>query len=209
MGRKTEFSDQQIIDSGLAIEREGKSVSPFAIRNRLGGGSSERIKNVWLTFDENRPSDIEEESSQDKIDLPIEVQDILEKNIDTATQMFTKLASEGYKIAQLIAENRVKSTVEDYQSKIADSIESEHQASLAIEESDRRIDVLEIELDISKSKADELLADNAKKDGIVESLRERLLVLERKEEEFNNLQREHGKLEERLKHFNNLKNDSK
>ena len=44
MGRRAEFTDQQIIDAGIIIESEGKLVSPFAIRNRLDGESSERIK---------------------------------------------------------------------------------------------------------------------------------------------------------------------
>jgi predicted RNase H-like nuclease (RuvC/YqgF family) len=199
MGRKTEFSDQQIIDSGLSLEKEKKSVSPFAIRNKLGGGSSERIKAVWSTYDTNRASEQVLEQSNETIDLPVEIQNILEKNIKSATGMFAKLASDGYHVAQLVAEKRVTSTIKEYEAKITTFEESEYQAFLAIEDSDRRTDALELELIEYKNKFDELLAENSRQTGMAESLRERIKLLERKEEEFSSLQREYGRLEERVK----------
>jgi predicted nuclease with TOPRIM domain len=50
-----------------------------------------------------------------------------------------------------------------------------------------------------KNKFDELLAENSRPPGMAESLREQIKLLERKEEEFSSLQREYGRLEERIK----------
>ena len=78
----------------------------------------------------------------EEIDLPIEITKKLEKNQQAAKDQLEKLAIESYRVAQQVAEKRAKSTIEDYQSKIAEFEESENQASLAIDSSDRKIDQL-------------------------------------------------------------------
>lgn len=193
MGRKAEFSDQQIINAGLAIEAEGKLISPFAIRNILQGGSSERIKLVWSKHLEEQETVTEEDTTE--VELPIEIADKLEKNQLTAKSQLEKLAIESYKVAQQVAERRVKSTIDDYQSKILEYEESENQASLAIESSDNKIDELESEIDALQSRNEELVAENSKLIGLIEANESRIKQLEFKEVEFDKLQRAYGKLE--------------
>ncbi|MBU2878734.1 MULTISPECIES: DNA-binding protein [Aliiglaciecola] len=196
MGRKAEFTDQQIIDAGIIIETEGKLVSPFAIRNRLDGGSSERIKKVWEKYVAQKEVVVDEKVEE--IDLPSEILDKLEKNQQTAKLQLEKLALESYRVAQQVAEKRVKSTIEDYQSKIAAFEESENQASLAIDSSDRKIDQLESTLDSLSTKNEKLLAENSKLQGSLDTLVERSLKLEEKEKQYEKLQRDFGKLEGKL-----------
>jgi chromosome segregation ATPase len=200
MGRKTEFSDDKIIEIGLAIESDGKPVSPFAIRNRLGGGSSQRIKGVWQIFDNKRQAESEAEVDREIIELPSEIQSILEKNLDVAANMLNRLASESFKVARSVAEKRVTSTIEEYQARIMSFVEAESQASQALESSDEKVEELEDHIDVLQSRNENLLAENAKFSGKIESLIERISVLEDKEQKFGELQREYGKLEERLKH---------
>lgn len=47
MGRRAQFSEKQIIAAGIELEELGIVVSPFAIRNKLGGGCTDRIKVAW------------------------------------------------------------------------------------------------------------------------------------------------------------------
>jgi chromosome segregation ATPase len=201
MGRKTEYNDDEIVKTGLAIEKEGKSVSPFAIRNRLGGGSSERIKGIWQTFDDKRQAESEAEDAQETIELPSEIQTILEKNLAVAANMLDRLAYESFKVARSVAEKRVTSTIEEYQSRITSFVEAQSQASQALESSDKKVDELEDHIDALQSKNESLLEENAKLSGKIEILIERISVLEDKEQRFGNLQREFGKLEERLRHL--------
>ena len=46
MGRIAQFTEQQIIQDGIDIKETGEHISPFAIKNHLGGGSHKRIENV-------------------------------------------------------------------------------------------------------------------------------------------------------------------
>ncbi|HRJ54626.1 MAG TPA: DNA-binding protein [Candidatus Thiothrix moscowensis] len=45
--KKPTYTDVQIIQAGKQLLAEDKSVTPFAIRNLLGGGNHLRIKLVW------------------------------------------------------------------------------------------------------------------------------------------------------------------
>ncbi|MEP0354412.1 DNA-binding protein [Paraglaciecola sp.] len=196
MGRRAEFTDQQIIEAGIIIETEGKLVSPFAIRNRLDGGSSERIKKVWDKYVAQKEVVVDQKIEE--IDLPNEILDKLEKNQQTAKLQLEKLALESYRVAQQVAEKRVKSTIEDYQAKIAEFEESENQASLAIDSSDRKIDQLESTIESLSTKNEKLLAENSKLQGSLDTLIEHTLKLEEKEKQYDILQREFGKLEGKL-----------
>ncbi|TLX46336.1 hypothetical protein C1E24_14300 [Pseudoalteromonas phenolica] len=170
-------------------------ISPFAIRNRLQGGSSERIKFVWSEYLSQKESIIEEEND---IELPAEIAEKLEKNQQATITQLQKLAIESYKLAQQVAEKRVKSTIEDYQSKIIKFEESENQASLAIESGDKKIDDLESEIDLLQSRNEELVAENSRLLGLLEANESRIKQLEVKEVALDQLQRSYGKLEGQL-----------
>ncbi|WP_445428292.1 DNA-binding protein [Alishewanella sp. HL-SH05] len=198
MGRKAEFSDQQIIDVGLALEQKGESVSPFAIRNRLNGGSSVRIKQVWDTFIQDRLSRSPDESDQVEVDLPAEIMETLGRNIDTATKQLQKLAAESYKTAQEVAEKRVKSTIDEYKAKVTVLEEAENQATLALESSDKKIDELESQIEELLTKNEFLVSENARISGMLDSYKVRIDQLELIDKSYNELLREYGKLEGRL-----------
>lgn len=198
MGRKAEFSDQQIIDAGLALEQNGEPVSPFAIRNRLSGGSSVRIKQVWSSFASERGSRSSDESAVAEIDLPVEIMETLGSNIEIATKQLQKLAVASYKTAQYVAEKRVKSTIEEYKAKVTVLEEAENQATLALESSDKKIDELESQIDDLASKNESLVGENARIMGVLESYKVRIEELTLVDKAYNELLREHGKLEGRL-----------
>jgi hypothetical protein len=80
VGRLAKSTDEEIIAAGIAIENEGKPVSAFAIRNVLKGGCSDRIRLLWNEFIEQRGSRELEVDVANKIDLPPEIQDLLEKS---------------------------------------------------------------------------------------------------------------------------------
>jgi hypothetical protein len=46
------YSDHQIIEAGKALRRQfpDREVTPSAIRTRLGGGNTTRIRNVWTDY---------------------------------------------------------------------------------------------------------------------------------------------------------------
>lgn len=198
MGRVAEYSVEQIIGAGKSIEASEKRVTPFAIREKLGGGSPERIKEIWEQHLNQIKSESISESPDDEVELPSEIQDALEKNLKTASKQLISLTNGTFKVAMQVAEKRVKSTIDDFNNKIEELKEVEQDAFRAMGVSDRKIDDLETEISNLMQKNEQHVADNAKLTGKLESLKERMVQLEVKEAEFSALQREFGKLEGQL-----------
>lgn len=195
MGRKAEFTDDEIIAAGNLIKSEGKLVSPYAIRNRLDGGSSPRLKTVWTAYEKEQASNQNTHGIEAEIDLPHEIRQVLEINQEKALKHLENSAVESYRIAQKVAEKRVSMTIEEHKLKINDFEESELEASIAIERSDKKNDQLESELEVLSAEKDRLQSENSRLLGQIESLHEQVRHLQLKESDFIELQREFGKLE--------------
>lgn len=79
MGRVAEFSDDEIIDAGNQLLNSNKVVTPFGIRQIIGGGSAARIKMVWNSELERRSNEVSQNDLDNQVELPAELQDSLEK----------------------------------------------------------------------------------------------------------------------------------
>ena len=192
VGRIAEFTDENIINAGLSLQKNNKPVSPFSIRNKMGGGSSERIKEVWNIYLKEQPELIE--SDDIAVDLPVEIQVNLERNIKHAIKNIEDITINNFKVAQEVAEKRASSTIHEYKVKIDDFEESEQQANIALENCDLKITELHDELDLLKQQNEELVAENAKVEGVLSSTNNSIAKLEIKSVELNKLILEHGKL---------------
>lgn len=192
MGRIAEFSEEDIINAGKSIQKDGP-VSVYSIRNKLNGGDSKRIKEIWNNYLADNPPEKEIKDVK-PIDLPTEIIDELNKNKDEIKNRLEKLSINGYAVAQKIAEKRVESTIAEYKSKINEFVESERQASIAIESCDRQILELNNDLESLVKKNEDLVAENANITGILSSAKITIAKLENKESEFDKLKQDYGKL---------------
>lgn len=192
MGRIAEFSEEDIINAGKSIQKDGP-VSVYSIRNKLNGGDSKRIKEIWNNYLADNPP-AKEIKDVKPIDLPTEIIDELNKNSGEIKNRLEKLSVNGYAVAQRIAEKRVESTIAEYKSKINEFEESERQASIAIESCDRQILNLNNDLESLIKKNEELVAENANITGILSSAKITIAKLENKESEFDKLKQDYGKL---------------
>jgi hypothetical protein len=202
VGRLAKSTDDEIIAAGIAIENEGKPVSPFAIRNNLNGGCSERIKLVWDEFIKQRGSSELEVDIANKIDLPPELQDLLEKNSMLFQDKLTALAMECFRVSQVISKERIDSLAEDYKEQVFYFESAEQQAIVALNSADSEIERLEKELALSEKRYYFELAEKNKSKGIIETLEKRMERLEAREEEHLRLQHQFGKIEEQLESLN-------
>lgn len=98
------YTDKQIIDAGMQLLAENKRVTPFAIRNAIGGGNPKRIKKIWT---ESQHDAIEGQMVREQVDLPTEFEDALE----ATKHSLDKLAKRMYNRAQEIAESRVRESI--------------------------------------------------------------------------------------------------
>ena len=203
MSRPADVTEQDIIDAGVALESSGKRANSGSIRVKLGNrGGFARIKEVWEKHVDNRVAEETIADSDTDIELPIEIQDNLERNIKQAVKNLEAITVNSYKVAQQIAEKRVSSTIEEYKAKIEDFEESEQQAGIALEACDNQISDLNDEVELLLIKNVKLLSENSHLSGQISSALERIIKLETKEQELANLQREFGKLEGQLEVLN-------
>lgn len=195
MGRIAVFTEKKIINAGLEIEAEGDPVTPFAIKNRLGGGDSRRIKAIWNEHLEGRDLESKTVDEKDEIELPQELKDALEHQVESLVAQLNRFASSSYQIAQEISEKRETLIIDEYKQKIVAFEKNEAQALEAIELAEDEIDALQQELTTTQEKIELLSLENAKLAGQSEQLSLRVKQLEALEKEHGLLQREYGKLE--------------
>jgi len=199
MGRVAEYSEEQIITAGNYIESIGKHVTAFSIREKLGGGSPERIKGVWEQHIQKLQNESATNYEEDKIELPAEIQDSLDQNLKTSAKQIESIAKESFKVAMEVAESRVKSVIEKHEGKIAEYELSEKEAFQALNQSDNEIQSLESQIATLKQHNDQLVAKNSNLAGQLESLKERIKQLELKETDYTKLVHENGELKGQLK----------
>ena len=67
--RPADFTPEQIIEAGQALQNGGKSVTGFALRRAVGGGNAQRLKQVWDEFQASQSVATREPVAE----LPVEV----------------------------------------------------------------------------------------------------------------------------------------
>ncbi|ELI2369088.1 DNA-binding protein [Salmonella enterica] len=88
--RPATFEAEQIIEAGLALQAEGKRITGFGLRNRTGGGSPARLKQVWDEYQATQTAP----STEPVAELPDEVADAVKGISATLAEQLAKLAAE-------------------------------------------------------------------------------------------------------------------
>ena len=105
--RPTEFTDEQIIAAGEALLTDGKRVSGFAIRKKLGGGTQARFAAVWEAYVASKSVAMAEPVAE----LPIEVSQEMDQVIKALTDKLTMITRDINDKAVRAAERRVHEVV--------------------------------------------------------------------------------------------------
>jgi hypothetical protein len=195
MGRVAEYKDEDIINTGVELEKKGEQVTPSAIRKKLGGGSSVRIKEVWNNFLNER----DKQSSLDKtiaeIELPHELQSLFEKQSDTLITAIKRFSIESYKTSESLSEKKVKARIEEYNIQIDRLEKAENEALEEIDAYEKQLvkyDELKTAL-IAKN--DELQKQNAGLLGQIKRLEESVAKHDEVQQRLAETLKENGKLQ--------------
>ncbi|MGL4858583.1 MAG: DNA-binding protein, partial [Enterobacteriaceae bacterium] len=97
------FEPEQIIEAGLALQAEGRNITGFALRNRVGGGNPGRLKQIW---DEHLASQIAV-TAEPVAELPVEVAEEVKAVSAALVERISQLATELNDKAVRAAERRV------------------------------------------------------------------------------------------------------
>ncbi|EBV4110442.1 hypothetical protein DOJ66_22455 [Salmonella enterica subsp. enterica serovar Glostrup] len=172
--RPATFEAEQIIEAGLALQAEGKRITGFGLRNRTGGGSPARLKQVWDEYQATQTAP----STEPVAELPDEVADAVKGISATLAELLAKLAAELNDKVVKAAECRV-----DDITRAAEEQQAETEQELA--DAAQTVDVLEQKLEAMTAdfrKTQELLDNSREREqaNLVElaQVRERLAATE-------------------------------
>ncbi|MFO1431817.1 MAG: DNA-binding protein [Candidatus Competibacteraceae bacterium] len=107
--RPVEYPDEVIIAAGQALQAEGRRITAFAIRQRVGGGDPVRIRTVWADYlarCNKQAAEIVKET------LPAEFAAAVEELNTGFLEQWRHLATRLYQLARDSAEARVREALQ-------------------------------------------------------------------------------------------------
>jgi colicin import membrane protein len=144
-GRPTEFTHESIINAGQSLQAAGRNITGFALRQKVGGGTPQRLKQVW---DEHQ-SDLVAAMIEPVAELPAEVVEIVAALSKTLTERVGVLAMELNNIAVKAAEEKVLEIVRSAE-------EQRVQAECELADAAETVEGLEAKLEKSQTITSEL-----------------------------------------------------
>lgn len=195
MGRVAEYKDEDIINTGVELEKKGEQVTPSAIRKKLGGGSSVRIKEVWNNFLNERDKQSNLDKTITEIELPHELQSLFEKQSDILITAIKRFSIESYKTSESLSEKKVKARIEEYNIQIDRLEKAENEALEEIDAYEKQLvkyDELKTAL-ITKN--EELQKQNAGLLGQIKQLEESVAKHDEVQQRLAETLKENGKLQ--------------
>ncbi|HEY2452374.1 MAG TPA: DNA-binding protein [Scandinavium sp.] len=101
--RPATYEPEQIIEAGLALQAEGRSITGFALRTRVGGGNPTRLRQIWDEYQASQSAVVTEPVAE----LPVEVAEEVKAVSAALAERITQLATELNDKAVRAAERRV------------------------------------------------------------------------------------------------------
>ncbi len=139
--RTAEYTEEQIIEAGKNLMDSGKRVTPFGIRNALGGGNPSRIRAIWEAY---KAGNVEHTPEVDQpVELPAEFAEQLEGMVAAMSDNFLTLAKRLYRRADEITENRTREAMQAAKSAQEQAEADIAEAERTIEQQDQTRDELE------------------------------------------------------------------
>jgi len=135
--RPVEFPPETIIAAGKALQEEGKAITSFALRERVGGGNPKRLMQVWA---EHLLSSELGVTAEPVADLPVEVAKGVEATGKELADRLTRLAIELNDRAVKAAEKRVAEVVRETDAQREQAERELADAARAVEASEAKFD---------------------------------------------------------------------
>ncbi|QQM83428.1 DNA-binding protein (plasmid) [Klebsiella quasipneumoniae] len=143
--RPAEFSPEEIVAAGEALVAAGRNVTGFALRQKVGGGNPNRLKQVW---DEHLAAKNTTEA-EPVAELPVEVAEEVAAVTKSLTERLATLAVELNDKAVKAAERRVAEVLRT-------AGEQREQAERELVDAAQTVDELETRLDQSQAEVESL-----------------------------------------------------
>lgn len=172
--RPAEFTPEAIIQAGQELQAAGRNITGFALRQKVGGGNPNRLKQVW---DEHTTSQAVTRAAP-IAELPVEVAEEMAAVTKALTERLAALAVELNDKAVKAAERRVAEVIrtageqrEQAERELADASQTVDELETRLDEQTHAVEVLETRLAEATTTSQARAVDLAQ-------LRERLAQIE-------------------------------
>lgn len=152
--RPAEFKTEDIIKGGQQLQAEGRNVTGFALRQKVGGGSAPRLKQVWDEY----VSGQEVVSVEPIADLPVEVAGQFEAMSKALLEKLQSLVVDLNDRAVKAAERRVTEIVKTADEQRAAAERELMDASATVDDLESKLDELKAENESLSNKLNEATA---------------------------------------------------
>lgn len=154
--RPATFEPDIIIEAGLALQAEGRKITGFALRGRIGGGNPARLKQIWEEYQASQA----QVNAEPVAELPVEVAEEVKLVTQALAERISQLATELNDKAVRAAERRVAEITRAAGEQMAQAESELADAAQTVEDLETRFDDLQDEhqrtLDLlSRSRANE------------------------------------------------------
>ena len=172
--RPAEFHEEDIIKAGQELQSEGRNVTGFALRQKVGGGSAPRLKQIWSEYLSGQTVTTVEPLA----DLPVEVAEQFEMVSKALVERLQSLVVELNDKAVKAAERRVTEIVRTAGDQRAAAERELADASSTVDDLESKLDELKAERDALRAKLNETTAMMQSQSVEIAQLQERLKASE-------------------------------
>lgn len=172
--RPVEVSQEEVVQAGLDLQAVGRNVTGFALRQKVGGGNANRLKQVW---DEYVASKAVAQISP-VAELPVEVAEEMSAVTRELTDRLTKLAVELNDKTVKASERRVSEVVRAAGEQREQAERELVDAALTVDELESKLESAQAELVRSGQVIEGLNRQSQAQEVELAQLRERLASME-------------------------------
>lgn len=173
--RPADYTPQQIIDAGLALQAEGRRVTGFALRQSIGGGNAPRLTQIWreyLAAQSGRPTDTVSE-------LPVEVAERLAQVSELLGTQLVELVVDINHRAVVASERRVAEVLRVAADQREQAEGELLDASQAVEDLEQQVDIVNESLAAARGIGERLTEEKHALALELVQVKERLAALEK------------------------------
>lgn len=172
--RPTEFSNEEIVKAGLELQAAGRSITGFALRKQVGGGSPSRLRQVWSEYANSQAM----AQAEPVAELPMEVAEQLGILSTTLIERLKTLAADLNDRAVKASERRVSEVLRTAGEQRAQAERELADASLTVDDLEANLNAAAADRELLRTKLDESNTASQSQAIEIAKLRERLSAAE-------------------------------
>ncbi|MDR1934980.1 MAG: DNA-binding protein [Candidatus Accumulibacter sp.] len=148
--RPPSITNEAVIQAGQAIQAEGRNVTAFGLRQKIGGGNPNRLKQIWDEYATNQANAADSEPTA-PVELPPDVAEKIAQVGQTVVDCLNGLVSQLIASASEQADRRIVEVMQAAEAVQAQATQELIAATDSVNEADARAQELQDQLEAEKA----------------------------------------------------------